>query len=168
MGEQASQDERFPIIGEFDLTLDDKNRLLIPADVRTQLDPKRDGPGFVVKIGPGPRLLLYPEKAYQAFLREARTGLAPDAQTRRFNQTHFGLAKPVPLDKSGRVLLPDAFLQRTGTKRDITLVGAVDHLEIWNRDDWARQVDAILNDLTEGKDEPNIQAKEADGPRPTP
>ncbi len=160
MGEQASQDERFPIMGEFDLTLDEKNRLLIPADVRNQLDPKRDGPGFVVKIGPGPRLLLYPEKAYQAFLREVRTGLAPDAQTRRFNQTHFGLAKPVPVDKSGRVLLPDAFLQRTGTKRDITLVGAVDHLEIWNRDDWAQQVDAILKDLKETQHNPDITAGE--------
>ena len=53
------------LYGEYDITIDEKNRLLIPAEVRRSLDPERDGEAFFVIIGQNLRPWLYPERGYE-------------------------------------------------------------------------------------------------------
>lgn len=137
-------------IGEHDLTLDDKNRLLVPSDVRRVMSPERDGEGFYVIIGVNRKPWLFPERYYELLLdREAETlppeaELNPDLQRLDDWQKRFGMARRVAWDRQGRILLPEATLRRTETQRDVTLVGVRNHLELWNRDDWERRFHELL------------------------
>jgi len=40
-------------------------------------------------------------------------------------------------------VLPEPLLRRSNIKRDVTLIGVRDHLELWNREEWDAQRDAL-------------------------
>lgn len=131
-------------VGEHELVIDEKNRLLIPSEVRRSLIPDRDGNAFYVVIGPNRKPWLYPEKYYEYLVSERKQGLAPNKNVVSFALSHFGMASLVEWDKQWRVLIPDKTLARTTTSKQITLVGAGDHLQIWNREDWEAQFNQLL------------------------
>jgi DNA-binding transcriptional regulator/RsmH inhibitor MraZ len=72
-----------------------------------------------------------------------------------FALKQFGMASLVEWDKQWRVLIPDKTLTRTGISKQITLVGAGDHLQLWNRADWESQFDELL---TQDESSPPPQA----------
>lgn len=135
---------RFPFIGEYELTIDEKNRLLVPAEIRREIVPERDGEAFILKVGSNSKLTLYLEKPYQGFLDQVPSDVAPDPRLQRFELMHFATALRVPMDKQGRILLPDRLLKRTRTGRDVTLLGVNNRLEIWNREDWEAESRSML------------------------
>lgn len=134
--------------------IDEKNRLLIPSEVRRSLIPDRDGNAFYVVIGSNRKPWLYPERYYEFLVSERRQGLTPDKSVVSFALSHFGMASIVDWDKQWRVLIPEKTLARTHTGKQITLVGAGDHLQIWNRDDWERQFHDMLDQAEGGATTP--------------
>jgi DNA-binding transcriptional regulator/RsmH inhibitor MraZ len=68
----------------------------------------------------------------------------PNEDVLAFNQIHFAMASLVEWDKQWRMLLPDKTLKRTGIGREVTLIGARDHLELWNRADWERRFEELF------------------------
>ena len=138
--------------GNFDLTVDDKNRILVPSEVRKKLDPERDGEAFFLVTGRDGRLWLYPERHYELLVSRDPSELTPSEDTLAFDRLMLGLASRVEWDKQGRVLLPDKALKRAGIGKEVTLVGARDHLELWNRADWEserEQLETRRRDLVE-------------------
>ena len=122
--------------GWFELTIDDKNRMLIPSEVRRKVDPERDGTAFYVIIGDSGRLFLYPERYYEQLVSRDPRELTPDEDTLAYDRLNLGMADCVEWDKQGRVLLPDRMLKDAGLGREVTLVGVRDHLELWDRSEW--------------------------------
>lgn len=142
-------------IGEHDLTLDEKNRLLVPSDVRKAMKPEDHGEGFYVLIGVNRKPWLFPERYYEKLLERESENLPPEAEIRpgirRLDdwQQRFGMARRVAWDKQGRILLPEATLRRTQTTREVTLVGVRTHLELWNRTDWEARFNELLSRQSE-------------------
>ncbi|MCS7032781.1 MAG: hypothetical protein NZ561_02170 [Phycisphaerae bacterium] len=136
-------------IGEHPLTIDDKNRMLVPSEIRKAMDPKRDGQGFYLVIGQNRKPWLYAERYYESLLEREANDLRPEAEIRPDPKTletwqmTFAMASRVSWDKQGRILIPEVMLRRTNTGREITLIGVRNHLELWNRADW----DARFNEL---------------------
>ena len=125
------------LIGEFDLTIDDKNRLGIPAKVREQYSPEEFGSGFIQTLGANQILTLYPEKYYQRIvLVVAPRMVAPD-ESLALDRVNYSLAGRAELDRQGRVLLSDKLLKRANLKEQVTLIGVRDHLEVWDQKIWA-------------------------------
>ena len=140
------------LYGNYELTVDDKNRFLVPSEVRKKLDPERDGEAFFLVTGRDGRLWLYPERHYELLVSRDPSELTPSEDTLAFDRLMLGLASRVEWDKQGRVLLPDKALKRAGIGKEVTLVGARDHLELWNRADWEserEQLEARRRDLVE-------------------
>jgi len=140
------------LFGEHELTVDEKNRILVPSQVRKQLDPERDGEAFFLVTGRDGRLWLYPERHYEQLVSRDPSELTPSEDTLAFDRLMLGLASRVEWDKQGRVLLPDKALKRAGIGKEVTLVGARDHLELWNRADWEserEQLETRRRDLVE-------------------
>jgi MraZ protein len=128
---------RHPVLfGEYDLNVDDKNRLLIPSEVRSRIKPEEDGEAWFLVIGTDRRPWLYPEKYYEQLVTRVPGDITPANDLHEFDQMHFALASRLEPDKQGRVLLPDKNLKRAGIKKEVTLIGVRDHLELWNRADW--------------------------------
>lgn len=122
------------LVGEFDVTLDAKNRIAIPARLHTSFLE-----GIYVTQENERCLGGYNPEEFQARLQEdvevtpAGTAARRDVK-RRLAATAVYLPE---LDKQRRVTLPARHLAYAGISRDVTVIGVADHLEIWDRDAWA-------------------------------
>jgi len=137
------------LTGEYELTLDDKNRLLVPSRLREQMPSEELETGFYLTLGVNRIVSLYPDKYYQRIaLAVAPRTAAPD-ESLAFERVNYALAGRVELDRQGRVLLPDKAIRRAGLKERVTLIGVRDHLELWDRQKW----DRYMSDNLEGHEQ---------------
>ena len=128
------------LVGEWELTVDDKSRLSIPADIRRLLDPERDGDYFYLVFGVNRKPWLYTQKAYEHLAEQVPVDIAPGEEMMIYDQLTFALANRVEMDKQGRISIPEKMLRRTGLQKEVTLFGARDHLQIWNRADFEESI----------------------------
>jgi len=122
--------------GEHELTIDPKNRMLVPSDIRKQINPGRDGDAFFLVPGVNDRPWLYVERYYEELVNRQRRELTPDEDQLAYDRMNLAMAFRLEWDKQGRILFPEKWFKRAGISRDITLIGSADHLELWNRSDW--------------------------------
>jgi MraZ protein len=131
--------------GQYELTIDEKNRLRIPAEILKSIDHKQDGEGFFVVIGLNLKPWLYNERRYQQMVSRTPTQMVPADDLLVYNEINFAFADKLDLDKQGRVLLPQQTLELTQIKNTVTLFGAKDHLELWNREEWVQHRKELLS-----------------------
>ena len=119
------------LLGEHEHTLDDKNRLTLPAKLREQL-----GTQVVVSRGLDGCLYVYSEAEW-ARLAERVGSLDPfSREARTMQRWFFASGSDAELDKQGRMVIPATLLTNASIGREVTVAGAYDHLEIWDRAAW--------------------------------
>jgi MraZ protein len=131
--------------------------MLVPSDVRRQLVPERDGEALYLVMGTDGRLCMYPELHYEELATRDPSELTPDLDTLAYIRMNVGTATKIEVDKQGRVLLPDRVLKRARIDKEVTLVGAIDHLELWQRSDWQ----AYRDELDTRRAELSLKARQA-------
>ncbi len=135
--------------GEYEHTIDAKNRLAIPSEIRALVQRERgdsDEPvRMYVTLGEGQCLCLYTEKGFEKRAEELdHSELDPD-ELLAYERLMFSLSRQVELDKQGRVRLPDNLLDRAKLGSEVVLLGVKDHLEIRNREAWREHLEMILS-----------------------
>lgn len=136
--------EHAVLFGEYELQLDEKHRMLVPAEVRRQLDSARDGEAFFLVIGTQKRLWFLPEKLYYAQAHQYASRATPSPEMLAYQRAYFSNARRVEWDKQGRIVVPEILLQRTTTGNEVTLIGLGDRLELWNRSEWLAQLPDMI------------------------
>jgi len=119
------------LLGQHEHSLDDKNRLTLPARLREQL-----GDRLVVTAGLDGCLNAYAEGEWESQVRRIRELDSLSRESRMMQRYFFASAVPVELDKQGRIVLPASLLEHAGIEREVTVAGVHDHLEIWDRARW--------------------------------
>jgi MraZ protein len=123
------------LVGEFEVTLDAKNRIAIPARLRTAFTE-----GIYVTQENERCLGGYSPEEFQLRLEEdVDVTTAGTVQRRNVKRRLAATAVSFPeLDKQGRVTLPAKHLDYAGISRDVTVIGVADHVEIWDRTAWTQ------------------------------
>lgn len=135
---------RHPVLyGEYELTIDDKSRLQIPSEVRRAIKPEQHGTAFFLVRGINKRPWIYNEFYWDDLVSKAPQEMTPAFQRLEYDQLQFARASRVEPDKTGRVVLPELLLRRSNIKREVSLIGVRDHLELWNREEWQAHLDAL-------------------------
>jgi MraZ protein len=137
------------LIGEYDLGIDDKNRLSLPADIRKLINSDRDGDAFFLVLGRNGKPWLYPEKYYEQMVFQEEPEITPEEEQLDFDHINFALADKITWDGQGRMLIPEKTMRRTGLGKEITLIGSRDHLELWDRAEWQVRREGLLARRTE-------------------
>ncbi len=124
------------LLGEYEHTIDDKNRLTLPAKFRTAFDD-----GIVVTRGLDGCVYAWTPDAFGEYRDSQLATLPPLSQQGRRMHRHFfsGASEQTP-DKQGRVSIPPALLAHAKLGRDVVVAGVNDHLEIWDRAAWKREL----------------------------
>src|SRR5205085_12565847 len=124
------------LLGEYEHTIDDKNRLTLPAKFR-----HRYAEGIVVTRGMDGCLFAYTPEDWERVVQDSLGTLNTLSQRgRRMQRFFFSGAAEAELDKQGRVGLPPALLEHAKLGRDVVVAGVYDHLEIWDRAAWRREL----------------------------
>ncbi len=139
--------------GQHKKTLDDKDRIIVPAEFRKVLetgedegapaaDKKSSGSkalAFFITITPSMDrcLSLFPVvqftrlflnfKPYESFI---------DENVQNYTRLVVGRSHQVCCDKQGRIHIPGHLKEDAGIQKDVVLVGLFDHAEIWDRERW--------------------------------
>ena len=124
------------LTGEYQHVVDDKSRVLISNKLRSQIDADEHGSNFYLVLGANGILCLYPERYFEQIALAVAPGATAPDETVAFERISFALASRVELDGQGRLLLNERLRKRAGLKKNITLVGVRDHIELWNSKNW--------------------------------
>jgi MraZ protein len=142
----VEDNERAPmLLGAYEHTIDDKNRLTLPAKFR---DAFADG--VVLTRGMDGCLYAYTRARWER-MAETIGGLDDLSREGRVMKRFFFSAAAVDEpDRQGRVVVPAPLAQHAGLARDVVVAGVYDHVEIWDRakwDDQLRQVEGSAEDV---------------------
>ena len=122
-------------LGEYEVPVDDKGRIFLPAELRRNLEPEADDT-FVVTIGLDGCLSGHPRNLWDP-IRERMLGLPwQDQGVRRYRREKVRLAREVRLDRQGRASIPRKLLDRVGITDRVVVIGALDQLEFWEPEAW--------------------------------
>ena len=109
------------LLGEYEHTIDDKNRLTLPAKFRQAFDE-----GLVLTRGIERCLYAYPRSEWAATVESRLRELDPLSKEGRLMQRYFfSGASEAEVDKQGRVMVPSPLGRRRRVSSIATLVAIV-------------------------------------------
>ncbi|MDO5564544.1 MAG: division/cell wall cluster transcriptional repressor MraZ [Eubacteriales bacterium] len=117
--------------GEYNHTIDEKGRLIIPTKFRELL-----GNSFVVTKSLDGCLSIYDSIKWDELEKKLNQLPMTNKSARELKRFLLGGANIVELDKQGRILITQPLRKSAKLLGDISLVGVGDHIEIWNTEEW--------------------------------
>lgn len=126
-------------LGEYEHTLDDKNRLTLPARFREAF-----ADGAVVTRGMDGCLSVFTKAEWERFVSVRLGELDPfSSEARQIERFLFSGAAEAEPDRQGRVMIPSALLQHAKLSREVVVAGVRDHVEIWDRATWRGYLEQV-------------------------
>lgn len=134
--------ERAPINvafrGQYDYSLDAKNRVNLPPKFRAQL-----ADGLVVSRGVDRCITIFPPDAFDEIQERVLHGVRPfSAEHRDIRRQFNSHAFELDLDASGRVRIESVLLDYASIEKKVLIVGCKDYIEIWNPESWEAAQDS--------------------------
>ncbi|HLU44661.1 MAG TPA: division/cell wall cluster transcriptional repressor MraZ [Natronosporangium sp.] len=111
--------------------LDDKGRLILPAKFRDGL-----AGGVVITKGQERCLYAFPIAEFTAIAARLRQQPMTHKAARAYSRVFFASAHDEVPDKQGRVTIPAHLREYAGLNRELAVIGASTHVEIWDRQAW--------------------------------
>ncbi len=135
------------LIGEYKHTIDTKKRLAIPAKLRKDL-----GERAVITKGLENCLVIYTLEEWQKLALKLENLPTSQVDARNFARIMLSGASDVELDKLGRVLIPDYLKDYASLKKNVTLLGLSNKIEIWDTEKWqeySKRTESSAGDIAE-------------------
>ena len=128
--------------GVFQLALDAKGRLAIPAKHRDALagrslnaDPATPAK-VVITADPSRCLLVYPRAAWEPIQARLMALSSFNPEIRGLQRLLVGFADDVDIDGNGRILVPPALREYASLEHHVVLVGQGNKFELWDATKW--------------------------------
>lgn len=135
------------LIGEYDLVIDEKSRLLVPSEFRKEITEVCNEKSLLCRYGHNRVLWIYPENYYREMMSRRQETILTREEEEAFAEAYYGMTFRLQWDAQGRVVLPDKILKRCRLEREITLIGAGDHLVVRSREEWDRRSEMLLDTM---------------------
>lgn len=133
-----AQVELSALMGHAPAKVDEKGRIKIPSSFRAIIEEKYGADCFITSMD-GEKAIVYPFPIWQEL--QARIARMPSTSQARVKLTerlaYFGHA--ASMDAQGRVLVPAVLREVAGIAEDVVVLGANDHLEVWNEQKIAKR-----------------------------
>lgn len=131
-------------------TIDPKGRIIIPARFRDVLQTSSFNSLMISKMDGS--LVAYPFEEWQKIEQRVLNTAVKSDTIRHFRRFFIGGAFDCPCDKQGRILIPPTLREYAGLRKGIVLVGVLDHLEIWAKENWLNEEDQFENNINTSKE----------------
>ncbi|HHV71710.1 MAG TPA: division/cell wall cluster transcriptional repressor MraZ [Clostridia bacterium] len=118
-------------MGEYQHTVDEKGRVIIPAKFREELGEK-----FIITKGLDNCLFVYPQEEWSNLEQKLKQLPFTKADARAFVRFFFSGATEASLDKQGRTVLPNNLREYAKIDKDVVIIGVSTRVEIWNKEKW--------------------------------
>jgi len=135
------------LIGSYECKVDAKGRLMMSSAFKKQLSPILQE-GFVVKRAVfQPCLELYPMQEWNEVMLKVNSLNRFVKKNNDFIRRFTAGVRVIELDASGRLLIPKDLCQFAGIQKQIVLSSAINIIEIWDKDNYEKTIDAAAEDF---------------------
>ncbi|WKZ33229.1 MAG: division/cell wall cluster transcriptional repressor MraZ [Thermodesulfobacteriota bacterium] len=130
--------------GRYEHLIDSKGRISIPSRFRETLNERYDS-RLVVTNYDG-CLIAYPLAEWQKL--EEKISALPEFKkdTKAFLRFFYSSAADCAIDKLGRILVPQTLRDYAKLEKEVVLIGAFRHMEIWSKPQWEQAAAAASDD----------------------
>ena len=145
--------------GEYEHTLDSKDRVIIPAKFREAFSEQYAEKFFITR-GLDKCLFLFTEEEWRIQEKRFKSLSFTRGEARTFNRLFFSGASEVACDKQGRILIPQYLKKYAEIKEQVMMVGVSNRVEIWDKILWEtffrnnmESFESLAEKLLESKEE---------------
>jgi MraZ protein len=121
------------LIGEYEHSLDEKGRLIMPAKLKDDIGEK-----FVITKGLDGCLFVYSQKEWKLFEDKLRTFPLTNKDARALMRFFLAGAIQAEIDKQGRFLITSNLREFAELEKEIIIIGVLTKIEIWSKEKWIK------------------------------
>ena len=136
--------------GEFKHTIDEKNRLVIPAKFRTFITDEGDRKGFFILASPIQTehcLRLYTMNGWNLVTKQLMRNADGAKDPSRYLRFFSSRAEFAPIDSQSRIVVPQKLIEYAGLKDDVLMVGNVQWIEVWNQNEYRAATESLDEEI---------------------
>jgi MraZ protein len=115
--------------------MDSKGRVSVPSKFRDIIADRYDG-RLVLAMDYDKCLTVYPLEEWEKLEEKIKTLSLVKQEVKDFRRFLLSSATECELDKQGRILLPSPHREHAGISKNVTFVGIIDKIEIWDVKTW--------------------------------
>ncbi|HOB28161.1 MAG: division/cell wall cluster transcriptional repressor MraZ [Dethiobacteria bacterium] len=123
--------------GEYQHTLDNKGRVIIPARLREGL-----GESFIITRGLDRCIFVYHLDEWARIEQKVKELPLTRRDARAFSRYLFSGAAEVEIDRQGRVLIPQSLREYAGIEKEVMIIGVSNRVEVWSEEAWKEYISA--------------------------
>lgn len=138
--------------GEYNVSIDLKGRVSVPAPFRDELRDAYQSDGLVVtryKNG----LVAYPQSRWDDICAKV-FAMAPGPKREANLRTRIAPAKYCTFNAQGRIQVPQSLREHAGLDKDVVIIGMFEKIEIWSQQAHAAiaaESEALLDEDAQGQ-----------------
>lgn len=134
------------LFGRFNHNLEQKNRLAIPAKLRSEL-----GKSFVLTVSTSERCLRAYTFEDWDFVMEKLNDQPSSEELTTIQRLIYMKTVSVSLDKYGRISIPIEYLEEVGIEHEVFMLGTGFHLELWSPEEYKKMEQKTMEDMKNKK-----------------
>ena len=132
------------LIGEYHHNIDEKGRLIIPSKFREEI-----GKEFIITRGLDGCLFIYSMSKWDKIVSKLQTLPFTKKDARTFNRFFLSSATVCEFDRQGRINIPSNLINYANIKKECTIIGVNDRLEVWASDNFSSLIEENLTAIDE-------------------
>ena len=121
------------LLGTHSYQLDPKGRVSLPARFREAF-----AEGAFITLGQDRCLYVFPRAEWDRVRADIDALPLSDTASRAYQRAFLGQSGEVKLDAQGRVTIPPKLRELAGIRKEVSVLGLGDRMEIWDRETYER------------------------------
>ena len=138
------------LIGEFEHSLDEKGRLIMPSKLREDMGDK-----FVITKGLDGCLFGFSQIEWANFEAKLKTLPLTQKNARNFVRFFLSGAMECEVNKQGRFLIAGNLREAANLEKEVVIIGVGTRFELWNKEKWQKyneEENASADEIAENMD----------------
>jgi len=128
------------MFGTYEHNIDEKGRMIFPSKLREAL-----GDSFIITRWMDNTLAAFSQEEFQNVIGKLND--SPMSESRELVHYLFPNATEAVPDKQGRILIPANLREMAGLTKDVTVIGAMNRAEIWDRERYRREHERVTAEV---------------------
>lgn len=132
--------------GRYEHSLDPKGRIILPVKFRVHFERG----GFLTQFHDRCLALWTPDE-FERQMEGMEQAQAQGREERNVARLWASGTQEVEVDKQGRFAIPPHLREFAGLENEVLVNGAIDRVELWRPQEWARRMEPAERALTEAE-----------------
>lgn len=133
--------------GEYELKMDTKGRIMIPAALKKQL-PKAANDSFFINRGFEKCCVLYPSNEWEIIAAEINKLSDYIAKERTFKRYFLRGASKLEMDGTARILIPKPLQEYAHLKDELVMLAYGNKIELWSKLEYDKMLSEEPSDFS--------------------